>query len=159
MKAKASTVTVRRAAPADIPTLVELRLALFRDLGSVARTDEAPALAEAIRTYMDRNMASGRYLVWVAEADDAIIATASVVLLEKMPSAHNPSGMEAYVMSVYTTPAYRRLGAGEAVMRAILAFTQEQGISRVSLHASDHGRPLYERLGFQPSTSEMRWTP
>ncbi len=155
----ASTVTVRRAAPVDIPALVELRLALFRDLGSLTKPDEAPELAEAIRSYMLRRMPSGQYLVWVAEAGGAIIAAASAVILEKMPSVHNPTGREAYVMSVYTIPAYRRLGAGEAVVRAVLTYVQEQGITRVSLHASDYGRPLYERLGFQPTTSEMRWTP
>jgi GNAT superfamily N-acetyltransferase len=155
----ASELTVRRAGFDDVLTLVQLRLALFRDLGNIGPNDDTSILSEAIRGYLERKLAGDGYVAWVAEVDDRVVAAASAVTLEKMPSVHNPTGREAYIMSVYTIPAYRRLGAGEAVVRAILTFAQEQGITRVSLHASDYGRPLYERLGFQPTTSEMRWTP
>jgi hypothetical protein len=37
-------------------------------------------------------------------------------------------------------------------------WSREQGFDRVVLHASDAGRPLYEKIGFKP-TNEMRWTP
>jgi hypothetical protein len=33
-----------------------------------------------------------------------------------------------------------------------------RGIRRIVLHASEHGRRLYERLGFA-QTNEMRFTP
>ena len=41
-------------------------------------------------------------------------------------------------------------------MREILAWAPAHGIVRVSLHASDAGRPLYERMGFL-ATNEMRF--
>jgi len=40
-------------------------------------------------------------------------------------------------------------------MRTILDWIKQQGLRSVNLHASDEGRPLYERLGFE-STNEMR---
>jgi hypothetical protein len=40
----------------------------------------------------------------------------------------------------------------------MMNWATEQGADRVTLHASDAGRPLYLSLGFEP-TNEMRWFP
>ena len=40
-------------------------------------------------------------------------------------------------------------------MGAVLTTMTERKVRRIVLHASDHGRRLYERLGFVP-TNEMR---
>jgi hypothetical protein len=37
----------------------------------------------------------------------------------------------------------------------MIAWCKQEGFARVSLHASEHGRPLYESLGFEDS-NEMR---
>jgi GNAT superfamily N-acetyltransferase len=66
-------------------------------------------------------------------------------------------GHEALVANVYTEPDWRRRGVAALLMRHVLAYTREHRIERVLLHASDDGRPLYESLGFVP-TSEMKLT-
>jgi predicted N-acetyltransferase YhbS len=57
------------------------------------------------------------------------------------------------VLNVYVEPEWRR-GVAETLMRVQLDAVAERGIRRVVLHASDDGRPLYERLGFV-QTNEM----
>ena len=152
-----ATLTVRRAGLDDIATVVDLRLALFRDLDSqTANSALAPAQL-AIRDFLQRKMPTDSYIAWLAELDGKVVASTSMVVLEKMPSSHNLTGLEAYLMSVYTLPAYRRLGAAAALVRTALSYARERRISRVSLHASDQGRPLYERLGFAHIPHEMRW--
>ena len=42
-------------------------------------------------------------------------------------------------------------------MRHVLAWTRDEGITSVVLHASDAGRPLYEDLGFV-ATNEMQYS-
>ena len=42
-----------------------------------------------------------------------------------------------------------------AIVRVILDYLRELGIPVATLHASDAGRPVYEKLGFKP-TNEMR---
>jgi len=59
---------------------------------------------------------------------------------------------------VYTDPAWRRRGVARAVMEAILAWCRRRRFTRIRLHASDLGRPLYESLGFAP-TRELGWRP
>ncbi|HSB61454.1 MAG TPA: GNAT family N-acetyltransferase, partial [Vicinamibacteria bacterium] len=60
-----------------------------------------------------------------------------------------------WVLNMYTEPAFRRQGLARQVLEEILAWCREQGLRSVFLHASRAGRPLYESLGFEP-TSEMR---
>lgn len=56
-----------------------------------------------------------------------------------------------YVALVATNPAHQRRGYGEAVMRHALelAAHDHPGTS-TTLHASEAGRPIYERMGYRP---------
>ena len=56
---------------------------------------------------------------------------------------------------VHVDPAWRRQKIGEGLTRACIDHLREQGCSRVILHATPFGRPVYERLGFAAS-NEMR---
>ena len=150
-------MSVRRAGLDDIATLIELRLALFRDLDGQVSASALAAARLALRDYLQRKLPTDSYIAWLADCDGSVVAATSMVLLEKMPSLHNPTGLEGYLMSVYTLPAYRRLGAAAILVRTALGYARECGICRVSLHASDQGQPVYERLGFAHITHEMRW--
>ena len=39
----------------------------------------------------------------------------------------------------------------------MIAYCRENGWPRISLHASDMGRGLYEELGFQPTNEMSCW--
>jgi GNAT superfamily N-acetyltransferase len=56
-----------------------------------------------------------------------------------------------YVALVATAPAHRRRGYAEAVMRHVLeAAASAYGEGPTVLHATDAGRPIYERMGYTP---------
>lgn len=59
------------------------------------------------------------------------------------------------ILNVYTEPRFRKRGIARQLVRAVLAWIEDQGFHSASLHASDEGRHLYEQLGFA-GTSEMR---
>ena len=53
------------------------------------------------------------------------------------------------VYSLSTLPDCRRMGYGEALLRAAVALEQERtGIRRIVLQSTDAGYSLYRRLGF-----------
>ena len=57
------------------------------------------------------------------------------------------------VYSLATTPAYRRLGYGEATMRVALAEMQRRtGLERTVLQSTEAGYALYRRMGFRDVT-------
>jgi ribosomal protein S18 acetylase RimI-like enzyme len=153
---------VRQAGPTDIPLLAQHRAAMFRDMGQLASHQEE-RLARATAAYLRDALPRGEYLAWVAEENRTPPVTIGGAGVQLRPILPRPRpgdddlelGPEAIVLNVYVEPAWRRRGVGEALMRAVLEALAARGVRRIVLHASSHGRRLYERLGFVP-TNEMR---
>jgi len=61
----------------------------------------------------------------------------------------------AYIWGVYVQPAWRRRGVASALVGRAVKALSRAGYSRVYLHATEMGRPVYERAGFVPS-NELR---
>jgi ribosomal protein S18 acetylase RimI-like enzyme len=58
------------------------------------------------------------------------------------------------VYSVGTLPDYRRSGFAEAIMRQVLAESQERtGVERTVLQSTAAGQRLYERMGYRRITN------
>ncbi len=148
--------TIRPAGPDDLELLLLHRMSMFRDMGS---TDEA--LLECVthnnRAYLSRALPAGEYIAWIVEAGAQPVGSGGYILLAYPPSMRNPAGLVGYILSIYTHPDWRRQGVARLVMDAILEDQRRRGIQLAALHASDMGRPLYEKLGFQ-QTNEMRLT-
>jgi len=158
-----SDVHVRRATVADIPALVHHRVSMYRDMGDISPSDEA-RLSDATTDYFRSALDSGEYLAWLAVtsgAPEQVVAGAGLIVRPMIPRPGVAGGVEvreAQVVNVYTEPEWRRRGLAALVMQHLLDFTRANHLRRVSLHASDEGRPLYASLGFAP-TNEMRLAP
>jgi GNAT superfamily N-acetyltransferase len=160
MPATLPEVFIRPATTADVPALVHHRVSMYRDMGHVTPSEEA-RLRDASAAYFRAALASGEYFAWLAcnlRAKDEVVAGAGLIVRAMIPRPGTSGAIEtreAQVVNVYTEPAWRRKGIAALVMRELIDYTRAQRINRVSLHASDDGRPLYELLGFAP-TNEMR---
>ena len=63
------------------------------------------------------------------------------------------------VVCVATAPAFQRKGYAEAVMRyGLNEAIRATGLRHSVLHASEAGRPLYERMGYRTVTKFTAWT-
>jgi GNAT superfamily N-acetyltransferase len=145
---------IRAATVADAATIARHRILMFRDMGIELGADAA-ALESTSRDYFEVAVTDGRYCGWMADLDGAVAAGGGLVLRELLPRpGHVRGGTEAYVLNVYTEPAHRRHGLARALMHVMLEWAAARGIARITLHASDEGRPLYESLGFA-ATNEM----
>jgi GNAT superfamily N-acetyltransferase len=67
------------------------------------------------------------------------------------------SGRQALIVNVFVERIARRRGLARSLMRHVLAWTRDEGITSVVLHASDEGRRLYEDLGFV-ATNELQYS-
>ena len=98
-------------------------------------------------------LGSGQYVGWLLEsADGTIVAGAGVAIRRLLPRVETQIACEALVVNVYVAPDSRHQGLARRLMETILAWVRAQGIERVVLHASSMGRPLYQSLGFVPTT-------
>jgi GNAT superfamily N-acetyltransferase len=146
---------LRRATIADVGLVLHHRRRMFEDMGE----EDARVLdrmVEISRPLLERGLREGFYQGWFLE-DQAgrVVAGAGLISLEFQAQARHPDPRRSWIVNVFTEPAHRRRGLAERLVRTIVAWGKDAGLRSLYLHASDHGRPLYDRLGFLP-TNEMR---
>ena len=156
---------IRQATPEDASIIGWHRARMFQDMGLVP--DE---LFESFRTKaldrLGKALACGDYFGWLVSRRNApqkIIAGAGVIIREvpPFPIRHEngeitiAEGRQGLIVNVFTEPEWRRRGLAKLLMNTIIAWSREQNLDGLVLHASDDGRALYEQLGFI-STTEMR---
>jgi GNAT superfamily N-acetyltransferase len=59
-------------------------------------------------------------------------------------------GAFSFVGNMIVDRSVRRRGVGAAILVAVMDFLAERGSTRLELFATDEGRPLYARHGFEP---------
>ena len=145
---------IRPAVPGDLPIVLDHRRRMFEAMGY---TDPATldAVNESSAPLLARGLANGSYRGWLAEAESTIVAGGGIVVLDFQAHPIDPRPRRAFVVNMYTNPAHRRRGLARRLMETMIAWSREEGLATLYLHASDEGRELYESLGFAP-TGEMR---
>ena len=153
-------VTIREATVADADVLAHHRAAMFREMEAL---DEARTrrVREATVAWIHGAMPRGEYRAWIAEAEGAVVAGVGLHVRPILPRL-DPEGrllpeVYGHVVNVYTEPPWRRRGIAERLMRRLIADSEPLHARGITLHASQDGRPLYEKLGFT-DTNEMRLT-
>jgi GNAT superfamily N-acetyltransferase len=159
------SILVRLATTADAGVIARHRARMFQEMGELPPEDFEP-FRLAAEPYVLEAMRRDQYVGWLAvpaERPQIVVAGAGVQRRQVLPhpvaqergKVRIAAGRHAIVLNVYTEPAWRRRGLGELVMREVLAWARAERLDRLVLHASEAGRPLYERLGFV-ATNEMR---
>ena len=148
---------VREATDRDADVLVRHRIGMFTDMGLAL---DAPALDAAFRVWLVEHMAAGTYRAWLVEAEDRSVAAGGGISILPWPPGPSYMGNAiAMVYNVYTEPAHRRRGLARLIMETIHTWAAGHGIASVALNASDHGRPLYESMGYQVTPNPMMFYP
>jgi GNAT superfamily N-acetyltransferase len=144
---------VRRATLKDLPLLIRHRRGMFEDMkrGTKASLDKHD---RDYANWARKRMRDGSLVGFVAMVDGDVAGSGCVWLREKQPAPGYPGGRVPYLLSMFTERHKRGLGAATAIVKAALAWAKNRKLPLMLLHASDAGRPIYERLGFM-ATNEM----
>lgn len=146
---------LRSATLSDAHLLAYQRRAMFTEMGLLTEAD-GPAFDRAMVDYISRAMPAGTFYAWLIESDGRAVAGGGLQLRTLMPRPGFVDGeVEGLIVSMWTEPEYRRRGLGRRIVEAILGWCDAHSLRRVTLHASNDGRPLYELYGFR-GTNEMR---
>ncbi len=79
---------------------------------------------------------------FVAEADGRIVGTGVLSI----------NGSVGWIGTIWVEPAWRRQGVGMALTEATVDAAEAAGCRTLLLVATDAGRPLYEKIGFEVQT-------
>ncbi len=67
------------------------------------------------------------------------------------------NGQIGWIGMIWTAPAHRGRGLGRAMTKRVIDDLAARGCPTLLLDASDAGRPIYERLGFEPIGRDLRF--
>jgi GNAT superfamily N-acetyltransferase len=113
---------------------------------------------EANYEFMKKHLADGNLGVWIAEDKGKLVSMAMVCYYSLLPSIDNKTGITGYIQNVYTISEYRGQGLASELVNRIKQDAKDRNVGALYLHASDMGRPVYEKLGFEILTKEMGYT-
>jgi RimJ/RimL family protein N-acetyltransferase len=140
------TVSVRRAAPGDAPSLVELARAVGSEPeGWLIADGEWRSVSEE-RRYLRAVRRHPHAVVFVAESADGIVGRIS---LARDP---HPASEHVADLGLMVELGHRRRGIGRALMEAAEEWARAVGILKLELHVFPYNHAaiaLYESLGYE----------
>lgn len=141
------SVSIRKANLSDIHEIIDLRIALLREVGNLKNCDDPSELIDANYRFFAEKMPQNSCLVWVADAG-RLVSLNTLIRIEKPPVLGNLTGVEGYILNVYTLPQWRGQGIATALLEKLIAYAKGEQISRLWLRATSAGIGLYQRVGF-----------
>jgi GNAT superfamily N-acetyltransferase len=133
-----------------------MRRGMYEDMG-YADTTALDGMMSVSSAYLAKHLRYGSFRAWLACTGERVIAGGAVIISPWLAHPYDLECRRATILNVYTDREYRRRGIGRALMKTMIDWCRNQGFARVTLHASDDGRHLYESLGFEVS-NEMSLT-
>jgi GNAT superfamily N-acetyltransferase len=150
----ADPARIRQATSDDIPELLLHRRGMYEDMGY----SDAKALAGMMKTselYLREALGNETLYAWLALIDEKVVGGGLIIVSPWLSHPYDQDCRRATVLNMYVYPEFRRRGIARHLMQFMIEWCRKEGFQAVALHASDQGRPLYESLGFEPTT-EMK---
>lgn len=146
-----SEIEFRKASKNNIHELVELRIKQLIDEGY----PEIKDIRKELKKYFSSSLENGSLICWIGIAKEIIVATAGICFYQLPSTFTNPTGKIAYITNMYTNDAYRRRGIASHLLDQLIEEAKAVNFTSVRLHASNHGKGVYEKAGFTDTDGYM----
>ncbi len=138
--------SVRPATPGDAPALARLRYEFREAIG--ATTESLSAFERRCIPWMRERLAGNGWRSWIAEAHGAVVGTAWLQVIEKLPNPISEREWHGYVSSLYVRPGLRGHGLGGELLLQCVRECERRQVDLIILWPTPASRGLYTRHGF-----------
>ena len=145
----------KKAKLKDMDILTKTRIRVLRAANQLSDDTDMSLVERASYNYYQKALRDGSHIAYLVFDEERFVGAGGVSFFQVMPTYHNPSGNKAYIMNMYTDPAYRRRGIAIKTLDMLIKEAKNRGVTAISLEATDMGRPLYEKYGFIKMNDEM----
>lgn len=149
----------RKATLEDMKLLVASRVEILRAANGLPADTDMSKVERESYAYYQKALADGSCVCYLAFDGECLVGAGGVSFYQVMPTYYTPTGQKAYIMNMYTSPAYRRQGIAYHILDLLIEEIRNRGVVYIALEATDMGRPLYEKYGFVKMEHEMRLYP
>ena len=144
---------IRSLHPSDLDLVCLHRERMFKEAGWPEEV--LSDMAGPFRQWLAPRLKDGDYIGWVAEINGTAVAGLGMRFIEWPPHPSHPAqDRRGYILNLFVEPEHRRAGLASRLMGMAIGEARRRGIVFIVLHATELGRPLYEKLGWKP-TREM----
>lgn len=145
-------VEVRAARLEEFPLAAGMREEMAREMGR-SFDERSNDWRSRFCAHFGGKQAAGRAQLFFAAEGEEIVGMAMVSVVEHYRTEVFGE-FHARINAVFVRPEFRRRGTAMRLMQAAIGWARERRCHVVTLDASDDGRPLYEKLGFE-RTNDM----
>jgi ribosomal protein S18 acetylase RimI-like enzyme len=146
-------ISFERAGADDIGDMLENRTDFIR---LVTGAEPTEAFRRATGEYLAAHIADGTLLCHIARSGGKIVSSVIICLYDVIPKPSNLSGRIGYIFNVYTLEAFRGMGLATKLLETAILAAKALGAGELYLSATENGKRLYEKLGFEYTENEMR---
>lgn len=139
----------------DVDSLVNLRIKLLNEAKKNIENYNWHKYSQALKCYYNEGLLNGEVIAFLAEENENTVAISIMCFYRICPSLFNLDGKVALITDMYAIPEYRNKELGNKLLSNIMEYAKNLGYTKVTLNATDSGRRLYEKYGFQDVTGEM----
>jgi len=150
-------IEYRKATIDDIDELLKIRIDFLRDAKNIQNEDDEAILTRTNKDFLSQSLADGSFMQWLALDGTKIVGSSSASIYVLPPNTMRPSGKVAYIGNMFTYPAYRKQGIATKLFSLSVDSAKEVGCGEIGLHATEMGRPIYEKYGFRKNEDAMSY--
>jgi len=147
-------IKYRKAEINDIDNLAIIRSIFIMEVTGCSEI-EREKLETANKIYFESALEEDSFVAWLALDNDKIIATSGLSFSVAPPSLDRLNGKVAYIMNMFTFLEYRKQGIGMELLKRTVEEAKSRGYKKITLNATDMGKPLYEKYGFKDVKGDM----
>ena len=141
-------INIRRVEEAEIPGMTAARIDYLTEMQGERSAEYKQELQQNLTQFFRQSIQEQRFFALQAEYEGVIVSYGGMIL-KKIPGDFNQSSyLEGEILNMYTPPEYRRKGYSSLVLENLLQEAKSMGVSKVALHCSRAGEPLYRKYGF-----------
>lgn len=144
---------IRLATANDIDTLIKVRFDYFLTENWELTPEKKTLIYSQLKQYFTSHLNLDFFAAFAEDASGEIASAAFLAISEKPANLSFPTGKTGTILNVLTYPQYRRMGFATKVLVLLIKKAKSQNLSFIELSATDQGKPLYEKIGFQQSTA------
>ena len=131
-----------------------LRIELFQELEEVSKDADCTQLESATKQYYVSHI-NKDLISWGVFQEGQLAATGSLCLFTRIQYNENLSGLEGYILNIYTSKQFRGNGFANQILDNMIEYSYKNNIKRLWLNSSEQGKHLYTKKGFLQKNNEM----